>query len=908
MVAMAATVLRLGWTDPRTGVFGAHPRLGGPLDLNDGVTFTLLDGGLALEPPPRELALAGNARTRGERAVRALYRHNRRATVRLALGPMGAFSDLAAVIRALVAWVDAPPAEPVTLQWQAPGAASPVYLDVAGAACGIPADERDWLRLQIEPVELAFVTRPGLRGDRVWLQNLVMNPGFEAPSGPGVQVFSDPFASADAYTVLNGAAPGVASGVMTIPTDGIVTFGSPAWDAVNRWRVRFQWVSGLQATFCLHYTDYANRLQAKADGGTLYLEEIIGGGYHLLASTAAALAGGSWYWLEMTQFPGAPGNPPLLQATLYADSAGSIGSPVAGVGPVATADAVTALAGKAALYAAAAPMAVSVNTVALFGPGGWLAADYLPDATYAPGGYAWERDSASAYPGGPVASYGAARIDLPPAGFYNTSWQTGDATSLATLQRTAIPVREPGDTLALSLAYRAAGLTADAMVAVNAIHYDSGGAPLATTSSVASHAGSTTGATGWITLSGSWATPAGCAYVALQINLYNTTVAGEDAGGVVWLDNVQCWDETATGQAGMPYCELRFPQSPAQLLVSGLLGDLPAPAAALVGAYLASWPQGSSLTWALARRGSASAAAALVGGSDGYQPANSGGVTPVTSAALDTDSYGGYYLATTLGGGFNPRAFSFAPDDLLGTYHLFGRFWSAQASGDLPNVQTRVVTQQRAQPWFGASDLSDQTGQYNGPWSAPLAASSTWTLADAGQVNVPALPAGALSDLTQGYLTPRAQWQDISASGATFRANWQALLPVDGSLLLGVANNPANGPFAVSGSWLWLYADGLLAARGGPAVTLSIEAAALADPARGSGGPGTQSSGSIGVNSGADPYLTLDPTIICAPGAGGMGAGGAGVNQLTALLADGAGAVPPVACDLVYTPLYLYPR
>ncbi len=185
-------------------------------------------------------------------------------------------------------------------------------------------------------------------------------------------------------------------------------------------------------------------------------------------------------------------------------------------------------------------------------------------------------------------------------------------------------------------------------------------------------------------------------------------------------------------------------------------------------------------------------------------------------------------------------------------------------------------------------------------------------MTDSGQAPVPALPTGALGSPAQGYLTPRAQWQDISASGAAFRANWQALLPVDGSLLLGVANNPANGPFAVTASWLWLYADGLLTTRGdpasGPAATLSIEAAALANPARGGGGPGTQSSGSIGVNSGADPFLTLDPTIICAPGAGGLGAGGAGVNQLTALMADGAGAVLPVACDLVYTPLYLYPR
>ncbi len=110
---MAGTILRLGWTDPRTGVFGAHPLLGDVLDLNDGVTFTLLDGGLELAPPTREVALAGNPRTQGERATRAIYRHNRQARAQLILGPMASYSDLAASVRTLVRWLDAPPAVPL---------------------------------------------------------------------------------------------------------------------------------------------------------------------------------------------------------------------------------------------------------------------------------------------------------------------------------------------------------------------------------------------------------------------------------------------------------------------------------------------------------------------------------------------------------------------------------------------------------------------------------------------------------------------------------------------------------------------------------------------------------------------------------------------------------------------------
>lgn len=101
---MAGTLLRLGWTDPRTGLFGAHPQLGGPLDLNDGVTFTLLDDELEIAPPPRELALSGSARAAGERGLRALYRHNRRVSARLILGPMASYADLSGAIRALAAW------------------------------------------------------------------------------------------------------------------------------------------------------------------------------------------------------------------------------------------------------------------------------------------------------------------------------------------------------------------------------------------------------------------------------------------------------------------------------------------------------------------------------------------------------------------------------------------------------------------------------------------------------------------------------------------------------------------------------------------------------------------------------------------------------------------------------------
>ncbi|HEU5437763.1 MAG TPA: LamG domain-containing protein, partial [Ktedonobacterales bacterium] len=205
---MAATTLRLGWTNLLTDAFDAHPVLGPALDLNDGVTFTLVEpGGIELSAPPRSVVAAGNPRTQGERASRALYRHNRRVVVRLLLGPMAAHADLAANLRALAAWLNAPPATPVTIQYQPPSASSPVYLDVVAAAHDLPSDERDWLRLQMEPLTLLLWCRPGLRGDRVTLSNLAVNPGFEQGSGPGVVAFADPLSNVNAYTLVAGTAP-----------------------------------------------------------------------------------------------------------------------------------------------------------------------------------------------------------------------------------------------------------------------------------------------------------------------------------------------------------------------------------------------------------------------------------------------------------------------------------------------------------------------------------------------------------------------------------------------------------------------------------------------------------------------------------------------------------------------------
>ena len=408
---MAGTILRLGWTNPQTGAFGAHPLLGEVIDLNDGVTFTLLDEALELAPPAREVALSGNARTQGERASRALYRHNRLARAQVTLGPMASYNDLATTVRYLTRWLDAPPATPICLQWQPPSATAPVYLDIVGAAHALPADERDWLRLQIEPVELVFVVRPGLRGDRVTLSNLVVNPGFEAPSGPGIVVFADSFANANAYTLQSGPAPTLAGNVLTLGSGTTLGFGSPAWGAINTWRLRFQHAAGLAWDAILHGSGN-NTLYVNINGATVTLNQNIGGTLHTFATAAAALTAGSWYWLTVTQFPAAPGTPPDLQATMNNDSGGSLGSAIGTTGPVPTFDALTALSGAPSILSGgtlnlggAFP---NVHTLSLFGPGGWAFSS--TDGTSGVASGAWEQNTANTYPGGAVASFGAARL------------------------------------------------------------------------------------------------------------------------------------------------------------------------------------------------------------------------------------------------------------------------------------------------------------------------------------------------------------------------------------------------------------------------------------------------------------------------------------------------------------------
>lgn len=703
-------------------------------------------------------------------------------------------------------------------------------------------------------------------------------------------------------------AVGAAASTLQVPSGNSATFGSPVWGPISQWQVRFRYRAGMTAYFNAH-AGAGSSMGVEIGMNTLYLQQTIAGVQHILGSASFTTINEAWYWLNFTQFPTVAGVPCDVQVSLYADSNGSLGSLITSISATPTYDAVTALSGQAqfatngaALGIGGANVSRSTHSLALFGPGGWL---FFPtDSTTGAASGAWEQSTANTYGGGVVTSYGAARIDAAPAGTLGGNWETFSGG--ATAGSSAIPAA-PAQTFGVAAWVKSSGVGASCAQTLQVLEYDTNGNYLRG-NTVATH----TGASGWVQLTGSYVTGASCAWIALRLEALDTTVGS--VGGTVWFDNVQCWNETTTGQTSMPYCELGFAHSPAQLLITGILGDMPSPALVSVGAWISSMATGYGAIVALGRRAQASANAQMVGNSVGYYGT---GVSPQSIAVLDANSYGGYYAQATVNPQWNPRAFSFAPADLLGVFHLINRFYTAEANNLSTDVETRIVTQQKTGAWYGNTSNLDQLGAYYGPYTSPIQSSAVWSVVDSGEVRVPALPAGAATDLTQNYLTPRPQWGDLNTGGSTCRSNWQCLLPVDAETLILQVINADNAPFALSNEWLWVYADGLATQRGDPtAATYSLESAPTPNPGHGGGGYGTGGTGALSVNSEASTYMMLDPLVNVAAVSGATtAAGGSGVNQFAGYAmvapydvaaADATGT--PMRVELRYSPLYLYPR
>jgi hypothetical protein len=899
------TVLRLGAYDFLGDALVAHPAspTGAIINLNDSQTFTLLDDGsgfgegLRISPPTPKIALTGNSRTVGQRLVRRVYADARVIVARLDWnGRGGTYAAWQTALHNILQTLEGITADaPGCLQIQTTGSAQTYYADVVEAHCpDISYRELLWAQ-QLDSVTLEFIIYPLFRQTRKPLSNLVNNPGFEAPAGGGIApgtptAFNDTFATLNAYTSIAGGAPSLAANVMTIPAGATVGFGSPAWGAVSTWKIRFKYASTATANFYAHYTDANNKLDAQVFTNGIVLVQFVGGVSHSLSSSGApTLTNGNFYWLLVTQFPTASGTTAYVTATLYNDSAGAQGTAVAN-GAVAgyTFDTVTALSGKMAIETATAALLIggafsSVHVVSLFGPGGWATSNVTATPSYAWDGARGElgmsgTGSANTYPSGPVTSSGAARVDCPPTGAFEGFWLSGPGAGTPT-GTTMTPVVAATNTLGWSVAAKQTGLGGSGVVEVYFDEYDNAGSFLRSGAPV-----SLLSNNAWTKFSGTYVTGTSCAYVRLDLHFKDTTSGS--ANGVLYFDNTQVWNQTTTGQNTMPYCELRFPNTPAQLVVSGVVGDAVAPAYLALATYLTSFAAGGVLSFAAGRRARVHKDANLTGSlfilGIAYTP------------TLDNSAYGGYTVQNNANAGqqeADTTTYYQQEQALLGAFHEYVRAQSSQAT---------------------IANVTVSSGAYDGSWVAekpafaPFAAGSTWTFFDAGAVEFPMTPVGALAGApTSGpNVFPRLLFKDSTGGGSKITANHWALMPVDGSILTGTVVNPTvSATGTLTSQWLWIYSDPLLLTAGQNtpvAWRRSNTAQALTTNVNAGGGPATLANSYLGVNPTADSYLTLDPNLNTA--------NATGVNQIVAAIADNTAAVMALGAEILYAPQFLYPE
>jgi hypothetical protein len=900
MPQSASATVQIGTYNPLTDAFTSV------LDLNDFTNIAQLDGSPEIEQPELVFQRASNPRADGERITNKMYK-NRHINLKMTFGKAANYIAIRNLISTFVALVES---APFVLRYAPPSPAVNVnysYFDVL--AVTHDADKFNSKRIinGQARVNAIFECAPYIRGDRQWLQNLASNPGHELPAGGGNAttmpvVFNDNFANVNAYNTEVGSAPTVSANVMTIVSGARVSFGSPAWGALYQWQVRFKWVTGLTANFFLHLTDASNYLYVPVSSGAnaFGITHTIAGVAHALTSASPTLTNGNFYWLRVTQFPAATGGAPMITANLFNDSAGSIGSAVTNgsLGPVATFDGVTALVGKSQIGAAGASLAIggafsNVHTMTLFGPGAWQF-DGSGAAGRASGSWDGTRTElgmsgtatigTQTYDAGPVTSFGSMRIDAAPAGALSASWFLyGGGAAAGT---SAMPIKTYTDTFGMNCRVKSSGLGSGATINLTVRVYDASGSFLgsAVLTTLTGNQAS------WTLLGATWTSSnASAAYFDILINLADATTGS--VNGILWIDNVQVYNQTETGAASMPYCELRFPNSPCQLLVSGLLGDTPSPAAYYLGTYAsAALPSGATLPFYIGWRARAGATARLVG------------VNGTNVTTLDNSAYGGWLNAANIIGSLGGFPSNLGVSDLFGTYRPLLRVKTSQSSGNLPSTTAQAVS-----AWTTTGAVA---GQANGKLITPAySAASAFQVTDGGLISMPPFPSTVAHDLTTMTGNIFVDMEDPNIGGNTVTWNYLALLPADenGSLVIGTITWPATFGAATI---VQLAIDGLNAQyqRSDIDITalmsLSTTYTAQLYPRRATLGAGIAgvlaAGGKFGVILGQDSAPQLDPTVKVGVNSG--------INQGVGLLTDATATVYPFALDILYTPLYLYPR
>jgi hypothetical protein len=675
--------------------------------------------------------------------------------------------------------------------------------------------------------------------------------------------------------------PAANAASISLPVGAAALFGDANWKSIAGFQVCFRALAGADARFFLHYTDSNDQLYADLSGGTLTLSQRIGGTTHQLASVACVLANEAQYWIRLTQFPqfGAGGSAQavLVQASVFANSGGQPGALIAQAGPVPTFDAVTALAGKAGVYAVsggALGLALGA-TVTLFGPGSW----YLGNAGT---GLASAAHAASTYTGGPVASQRTAQVQAAPAGTLDAWLSTANTASPANAQANGYPAG-PGVVMAAACVIQSSGLGSGCAQKLIGVECDVNGNVVRSTT-LATLTGNQAS---WATLSGNWTTGASCAFVVLELRATDGTSGS--ANGIINWDNVQLWNQTANGSS-MPYCELAF-NGPAQLVVSGLQGDVPALADVAIGAS-ASIAAGASLSCYLGRRAVAGWGAILTG----------------SALVLSADGVHNLYVydPTMLNGAraqflsasanWTPFLGTMPAVDLAGAFHLLARAKVVDTPATGQYVQPLTYLAQAA--WIQTATAGNILAGINGQTINPFTA-NTWQVIDAGLAQAPAGPLSALDDSTQLWTTI-AFLNQVSTN--EMDVDWMMLLPVDGELLALTLTNSVAG--ATIGGWIWLYADGFGEQQGVTALTWSLETSRQPNAAHAGGAAGTSNFAPT-LNGVGDRVLRVDPGVsTVTPG----GATNQGVNQFAGVLIDGNADLLPIVCQVSYSPLYLAVR
>jgi hypothetical protein len=653
---------------------------------------------------------------------------------------------------------------------------------------------------------------------------------------------------------------------------------------MRRWKIRWQFLTSSSPQFFLHYTDANNQLYVQYVPGSNFWQIIqrVGGTAHTVAQdTGITLTANNWYWAQITQFPvGDTGTNPYISATLSNDSAGSIGSTVSSI-QAPTYDAVTALIGAPQILASGANLPVGgnfttgVHNVKLYGPGAWTYTTTVGASNGVISG-GWDINTNDTYPSGPVTSFGAARADYPPAGIAHGTWNLYSGGTPTGTQ--AIPIATAGDVIAVSCYVKSSGLGNAATTYIVITEYDASGASLRTSSNLAQQTGNIAS---WTQMSATYTTGASCAFIDVALHTQDSN-AGASANGTVWFDNVQVYDQTSTGQTSMPYCELRFPQSPAQLTVSGILGDMPAPTLFSFGTY-ANWPAGDILNFAIGRRG--------------QLPTKSGRMAhtsiefPSGYTMTDDDlSYSGYYGSINSSSSASVDMPITNVADMIGTYHVFHRFLSNENTPANLSVLCReyLYVNGTTQAVYIPSAIA-----------SPYSYTNYWEVIDVGQLIIPAWPVSSVASTSAITVQPIIIWSDNSSPN--YSLGWIGLIPVDGELLFGQWNNPS-GASNQTDLWIMGYSDGLGSQTQLPTSwTYSIGNNSLFTPSLSAGGSGTQSSPTVNINPSSSPFMYLDPNQTVA-----------GVNQICGFITIGvvnqSQQVMPLHCEIMYSPLYLWPR